>query len=130
MGMRDEEGRIFHLEKDILSRGSKFYSRETCTFLPAALNAFLSEKPVGKGLPRGVNRITPKTENSREGYIARCTVEGERKYLGFVYDPVEAFKLYKPGKEACAKRLAEKFRDVLEPHVYEQLLKFEVSPFD
>lgn len=130
MGMRDEDGNIFHLEKDILSRGYKVYSESTCTFMPAAINTFLTEKQAGEGLPRGVNRIRPKTENSREGYIARCTVEGEREYLGFVYDPMEAFNMYKPVKEAYAKRLAEKYKNVLEPHVYEQLLKFEVKPFD
>lgn len=128
-GMKDEKGKIFHLEKDVLSRGHKRYSPDTCTFLPARLNSFLAEKCTN-GLPRGVNRISPKTPNSREGYVARCTVDGDRKYLGFTYCPMEAFNLYKPVKEAYARELAEEYKDVLEPHVYEQLLKYEVKPFD
>lgn len=128
-GMKDENGKLFHLESDALSRGNKRYSKDTCTFMPGGLNTFLTEKPLGD-LPRGVNRISPKTANAREGYIARCTVDGERKYLGFRYDPMECFYLYKPVKEAYAKKLAEKYKDVLEPHVYEQLLKYEVNPFD
>ena len=37
---RDSMGRSYHLDKDILVKGNKHYSPETCVFVPHSLNSF------------------------------------------------------------------------------------------
>lgn len=117
----------FELDKDLLVKGNKVYSQDACCFLPQEVNSFLAERADGE-YGKGVNRISPKTPNSKEGFIARCFVGDERKYLGFFSKPEEAFAAYKKCKEDYAKVLAEKRRDQLTNAAYNALMSFTVEP--
>lgn len=125
-----EAGMIWELDKDCLFPGNREYSPESCTFLPPDINIVLADSPRPKGLPRGVNYIKPATAGAKEGYIARCHIFGERKYLGYYEDEMTAFYKYKAFKEDHIKILAEKFKDKLEPEAYNALLKCEIKPYD
>ncbi len=120
----DEEG--FELDKDLLVKGNDVYSESTCCFLPAEINVFLVDKRSGK-YPKGVHEITPKTPNETVGYIARCNVDGERKYLGFYPTPEQAFEAYKQCKEAHAKVLAERWKHKLTDVAYNALYDFKAE---
>lgn len=115
----------WQLDKDLLGDG-KIYSPNSCTFLPAEINSFLSEKQTG-GYQRGVNIIKPKAgTNARVGYIARVHTGIGREYLGFFKTSLEAHLAYKAAKEDYAKVLAEKYKDVLDSRAYTALANYEV----
>ena len=49
------------------------------------------------------------------------------KYLGLFITPEQAFNAYKPFKEALCKELALKWKDEIDPRVYEAMMKWEVG---
>ncbi len=118
----------FELDKDLMGTG-KEYSPDNCRFIPTLINGFLSDQYSSKkeDLPEGVNIIKPKTLNSKIGYVARCHIEGRRKYLGFFNTPREAGEVYKEAKEREGRRLAEVFKLELEPDEYLKLSKFTLK---
>jgi len=115
----------FELDKDLLVTGNKIYSPDACCFLPADINTFLSSRDSGKFM-RGVNIINPKTPNSSVGYVARCHVGNERKYLGFYKTEEEAHSVYKQFKEQYARDLTEKWKDKITEQAYNALTAYEV----
>ena len=120
----------FDLEKDALCLGqpNKKYCPETTLFMPESINYFLCERQSGK-LPRGVNIIKPKKAGYKTLYVARIHVEGERKYLGSFDTPEEAFKVYRKAKVAEAKRLAEKWKEDIDPRAYQALMGYGILPY-
>lgn len=121
---------IWELDKDCLIKGNRIYSESTCTFLPPEINIVLADSPRPKGLPRGVNYIKPATSGAKEGYIARCHIQGERKYLGYYDDEMRTSRVYKKFKEAYIKELAEKYKDNLEIEAYNALINLTIDPYD
>lgn len=114
------------LDKDLLGNGL-LYSPECCSFLPAEINIFLSDKAGGKH-GKGVNEITPKPNtNDTVGYIARVHYKGVREYLGFFRTPSEAFAAYKTRKEEVARLLANEYRKDLTEDAYNALMNYVVE---
>ena len=57
-----------HLDKDILCKGNKVYSSETCVFVPARINSIILNSQNRRGdLPVGVN-YNKKTGKYRAQY--------------------------------------------------------------
>lgn len=76
----------YHLDKDLLIKGNKVYSPETCCLIPVELNTFLNDNPaVRKSLPLGVTKRT-----IGNNYQAAMSIENTRKHLGFYNTPEEA----------------------------------------
>lgn len=121
----EDGGRYWCIDKDILVEGNKRYSGDTCVFVPNEVNVFFSKKEIGNTGHLGVNYIKPKTEGSKEGYIARCHYNGERQYLGYFDTPQEAYCAYKVAKIKAAKELAIKWEGKVDDRVIEALLNFE-----
>jgi hypothetical protein len=117
-------GQRMELDKDILVKGNKIYSPETCVFVPQKINALFTKNDVNRGeLPIGVNK-------SGNNYRARCmdgNGDDKRVSLGNFKTPVEAFMAYKLHKEKYLKEIAEKFKDVIPTKLYDALLNYEVS---
>lgn len=67
------------LDKDLLSKGTKIYSADTCLYLPRAVNNFIPDMSGGRGLPRGVyvNKGSTRFESK-----CMCPHTGEYHYLG------------------------------------------------
>lgn len=128
-------GRRWSIDKDILVRGNKVYSPETCCFVPNEINSAVTKaksKSVHKGLPEGVGVIKPKTKGSKVGYTARAhsgTTDKDR-YLGYYDTPERAFKVYKYAKEAHIKSLAEKWKGKIDDKVYQALLEWKIEITD
>lgn len=117
----DQEG--WHLDKDILANGNKEYSQETCCFVPKEINCALpSSKKVRGNMPQGVTWNCTKTR-----YRARIQRGNVWESLGTYDTPEEAFAVYKPIKEVHIKSLADKYKDVIDPRVYEALYKWTIS---
>ena len=125
-------GRRWSIDKDILVRGNKVYSPETCCFVPNEINAAVT-KPKRRiahiELPEGVGLIKPKTTGCKIGYTARAhtgTTEKER-YLGYYDTPEKAFKVYKRTKEGHIKSLAEKWKGKIDEKVYKALINWKIG---
>ncbi len=126
-GNADENGRSWQLDKDILVKGNKTYSEDTCCFVPQRINSLLIKSESARGeYPVGVCLIT-----SAGKYIARCNCGvGKQKYLGFFNTPQEAFQAYKTYKEGLIKEVANEYKEMLDSRVYEALMNYEVNEND
>jgi len=126
-GEVDESGRAWHLDKDILVRGNKLYSEDTCVFVPQRINKLLVKHLARRGgFPIGVV-YHPK----RGKFSARCKNGfGETKGLGAYNTKEEAFKAYKIYKESLIKHTAEEYKGQLDDKVYQTLLSYEVDYSD
>jgi hypothetical protein len=107
----------FHLDKDILAKGNKVYSPDTCCFVPQQINnLFLKAK---------------KTDTKRLGilqvnksYVVRVSTIHGRAYIGKFSTLKEAQKAYSNGKKIHAKELAEFFKDKIEDRLYKALITY------
>ena len=114
----------WYLDKDILFKGNKLYSPDTCCFVPCEINNIVLKRQNYRGnYPIGVYK-----ENGR--FKSKLSVRGKYVRLGS-YDSVEnAFYAYKLAKENYIKELADKYKDQLEPRVYEALYNYQVEITD
>jgi len=121
---KDENGDYWQLDKDLLITGNKLYSEDTCVFLPRKLNGlFVNCNNVKGNSPLGVY-----FEKGSGKFKVRCAgVDGNRVYLGRFSVEKLAFETYKSFKETVVKQLAEKYKDQLDPRVYQALINYEVN---
>lgn len=113
----------WELDKDILQKGNKLYSKDTCCFVPAEVNMLLTKSDKSRGeWPVGVyfHKATGK-------FRARLRTNGKQKHLGLFSTPEEAFQAYKIAKEAQIKVVAEKWKHQLDERVFQALMVYEVS---
>ena len=54
----------------------------------------------------------------------------QNKYLGLFNTELEAFYAYKQAKETYIKEVANKWKDQIDPRVYNALMKYEVEITD
>lgn len=112
----------YSLDKDILFKGNKIYSPETCVFVPQEVNAFLTNRSADRGqCPIGVH-----FKKSLAKYQSQISIESKKKHLGYFTTPEAAFAAYKIAKEAYAKQLAIKYAGFVDPRVVDALNNFEV----
>ena len=107
------QGEQMHLDKDILCKGNKIYSRETCIFVPKRINNLFTKRDNDRGdCPIGV------TPNSAGNYEAQCNDGyGKQIYLGTYPTKEEAFRVYKNYKENLIKRTIDSYEGKIpEPH--------------
>ena len=124
---KDEKGKSYHIDKDILVRGNKIYSPETCCFVPRAINNLLILKSRYRGeLPIGVSKCFSKRAKSFK-YIGLVNINGVQKNVGRYDTPEDAFKAYKEAKESYVKEVAERYKSSISIRAYNELLKYEVS---
>lgn len=115
----------WHLDKDILVKGNKIYSPDTCCFVPPQINTLFTQRSRCRGkYPIGVHL------GNNGKYCASLRLNGERKYLGYFDSPEEAFYAYKVAKEAWIKEVADKWKDQLDPRVYEAMYNYKVEITD
>jgi len=111
------------LDKDILQKGNKLYSKDNCCFVPLEVNNLLTKRDKARGeYPVGVDfhKVSGK-------FRAQLTINGKSKFLGYFNTPEQAFQAYKAAKEAQIKVVAEKWKHLLDDRVYQALLAYEVN---
>jgi hypothetical protein len=123
---KDEYGRSWQLDKDILFKGNKHYSEETCVFVPHRINCMLIKANKARGnYPIGVCWWVTESK-----YVAECRDGKKAKRLGTYNTPEEAFKAYKLYKECLIKQVAEQYRCVIDTRTYQALIDYEVEILD
>ena len=114
----------YHLDKDVLLRGNRIYSENTCVFLPSELNALLTARKNCRGVfPIGVSAYYSK-------FKAKCCTDKSSDFLGIFNNLEEAFQAYKQAKEAYIKSQAEKWKNFIDLRAYEALMHYEVQITD
>ena len=118
----DEKGKPFALDKDILVKGNRVYNEDVCVFVPQEVNLLFTKRDKSRGeYPIGVS-----FHKSR----GMLTATLNNKYLGYFNTAEQAFQVYKTAKEAYIKEVANKWKDKIDPKVYEALMKYEVEITD
>lgn len=110
----------WELDKDILLRGNKVYSEETCCFVPKEINqVFTDAKNIRGKWPIGVsyNGNMGKFESSITKYNKKCN-------LGYYADPEEAHAVYKKAKGEYVRHLADLYHPVIDLRVYTALMNW------
>lgn len=114
----------WHLDKDLLKRGNKYYCKEYCVFLPREINTFMTNRKNYRGdWPLGVT-YHPRINK----WQATCSTNSQKSgYIGVYSSPEEAFYAYKEVKEMYAKALAEKWKGVIDDRAIVALQNYTVS---
>lgn len=120
----------WHLDKDILVKGNKIYSPDTCCLVPYNVNKLFIKHELHRGnLPIGITK-----DRKGYGFVVRCMnpLTGNRDYLGYSTDAKDAFKLYKSYKEKLIKQVAkcEYNKGNITKACYEAMMKYEVEITD
>ena len=105
------------LDKDILCKGNKVYSRETCIFVPERINLLFTKRGNDRGKePIGVDQLPSGN------YQAYCNNGyGKSIYLGSYSTKEEAFKVYKEYKEKVIKEVIDSYEDRIPEPFYSKL---------
>ena len=106
-------GEVMHLDKDILCKGNKVYSRKTCIFVPERINELFTKRDNARGKdPIGVDQLPSGN------YQVRCNDgNGKKIYLGSYSTKEEAFQVYKEYKESLIKGTIDEYKGKIpEPH--------------
>ena len=114
------------LDKDILVKGNRVYSPETCCFVPQEINGLvIQNKSRRNSYPIGV---FPIKYSNRTKYRASMN----DVYIGTYDTPEEAFQAYKSTKEQYVKeRATQYFQEGKITHrVYQALMEYQVEITD
>ena len=105
------------LDKDILYKGNKVYSRETCIFVPQRINTLFTKRDKSRGdTPIGV------TPTSSGNYRVDChNGYGKTIYLGTYSTREEAFQVYKNYKEKVIKEVIDSYKGKIPEPFYSRL---------
>ena len=123
------EGQRICLDKDILLKGNKIYSADTCVFVPHRINSLFTKSDKLRGeLPIGVSY-----HKRDKKFRADCSIydlkENKNKgiYLGYYDTPQEAFEVYKQFKENYIKEVAEYYKGKIPKKLYDAMYRYEVD---
>ena len=116
-------GDNFALDKDLLIKGNRVYSENTCVFLPRDINNALILRKSKRGrFPIGVS-----FSDRDNRFRAVLTMFGENVCVGYFKDVESAFNKYKEVKELYLKSLAEMYKGNIDNRAYDALVNYEVS---
>lgn len=115
------DNETYELDKDLLVKGNKCYSRDTIVFIPKEINSFLVNAKGSGDLPVGVSKCV-LAEKTR--YKARIRKGDKREYLGLYDTPEQAYQAYKDEKESYAKVIAEKWKGKIDDRAYNALINY------
>lgn len=117
----------WQLDKDLLTKGNKVYSENTCIFIPAEINLLL----VKREALRGTHPIGVRWHKRDKAFVAKVNKnKGKQEFLGYFNTELEAFNAYKEAKEAFVKEQAEKWESQIDPRAYNALMNYQVEITD
>lgn len=120
---------IMCLDKDILHKGNKIYSPDTCAFVPEKINTLFTKRNNARGdYPIGVSydKVSGK-------FIAQCHIydfknyKSKIKHLGYYNTSQKAFNVYKEFKEKNIKKVAEHYKEQIPYELYQAMHNYRVE---
>lgn len=115
----------WHLDKDLIIKGNKVYSPDTCCFVPRILNNTNKRYYYNKKkLPIGVRL------NKNNLFFSEIKYNGKSEYLGSFNSIEEAFFKYKVRKEQILSELAEKYKNKISIQANNSLKNYKVEITD
>ena len=120
MQQQDYHGK--QLDKDLITKGNKIYSPNTCIFIESKLNNFITDSRAKRGYyPLGV--YLDKINN---GFIASCSNgKGDSTYLGYFKTPEEAHEAWRSYKHKLACQYADEQTDPRIAHALRTRYSYE-----
>ena len=118
------------LDKDILMKGNKIYSPDTCVFVPKNINTLFTKSNKSRGkYPIGVY-----FNKDRNKFQVNCNTfyngKTQQKYLGLYNTIEDAFNAYKQSKEANIKQVADYYKENIPDNLYEAMYNYKVEITD
>ena len=117
----------WHLDKDLLVKGNKVYSEDSCVFLPQEINKILTKRTTSRG-EYLIGIYWSKTHKAFKAQVRKN--KGGRECLGYFATELGAFNTYKVAKEAFIKEQANKWKLQIDERAYEALMKYTVEIAD
>lgn len=126
MNYYEVPGETMCLDKDILYYNNNVYGPMTCVFVPQTINKLFTYDKSSRqiGNPVGVSYHADRNKK----YEACCSINGKNTGLGFFYDKMQAFAVYKEAKEKEIKRIAEQYRPYIPELLYYRMINYIVIP--
>lgn len=118
----------YDLDKDILFKGNKIYSPETCCFVPHKINTLFIKNDKDRGkFPIGIC-----LDKNAKKIRAQININRKVKYLGIFNTIEEAFNVYKIAKEDYISEIAEEYygKSLISENVYHAMLNYKVEITD
>lgn len=118
----------YHIDKDILVKGNRVYSPDTCCFVPPEINTLIVKHDATRGdLPIGVAKVSDGHK-----YRAILRVRGKYITLGRFDTPEQAFAAYKEAKEKHIQKMATQYfnEGKISEKVYNALMNYKVEITD
>lgn len=111
----------YELDKDILVRGNRMYSPDTCCFVPRQINAvFGVKRKPDSDLPTGV-----AFNNKLKKYVCSVCQEGVKsQHIGVFKTSEEARAAYVEFKLKRLRGLAEQYKGQIDQRVYDALMNW------
>ena len=117
----------WQLDKDLLTKGNKVYSEDSCIFIPNEINLLLTKRTTS----RGKHLIGVCWHNASKSFIAMVNKnKGKQEHLGCFKTEIEAFNAYKEAKESFIKEQASKWKGKIDERAYEALMNYTVDITD
>lgn len=114
----------WHLDKDLLVKGNKVYSEDSCVFLPQEINLLLTKRDNN----RGEYLIGVSWKKANKVFVATVSKgKGKREHLGCFKTEIEAFNAYKKAKESFVKEQANEWKGKIDERAYKALVEYEVN---
>lgn len=113
----------YELDKDILADGSRMYKLETISFVPKEINTTLV-KDIRSGKYKGY----AVNQHGNYSVSTHGELDAIRKELGLKYshrNKEDATSVYKQSKAERMRRLAEKYKGMVDDRVYEKLQNYD-----
>ena len=122
------ENETMALDKDILVKGNKTYSPETCVFVPERINILFTKNNKIRGkYPIGVSLGNNKKYKATISIFDFVNNKKQSKHLGYFDNIEDAFNIYKKSKENNIKRTADYYKNIIPQKLYEAMYSWEVN---
>ena len=117
----------WQLDKDLLIKGNKVYSEDSCVFIPQEVNSLLVKSTAS----RGKHLIGAYWNKKASAFVAKVSKnKGKPEHLGYFKTELEAFNAYKQAKESFVKEQANKWKGKIDDRAYEALMNYTVEITD
>lgn len=104
-------GEKWAIDKDILHKGNKVYSPDTCCLAPRRVNMLFTKTDAKRGMcPIGVYLKKERKTNRYCAHVSKFNEKTNKKYtehIGYYATPEEAFQAYKKAKESYIQQVAQ-----------------------